>query len=321
MPEVVSQSGPGAVQPGAQPKPVTPTPPVPPPATPAENPELTKLRQQATHAKRLAEAQVNAAKRAAAAKEKSLSEKMSELEKRAARAAELEKRDSQAKINKTEYAKSIWGENWYEELLQEKINGGAPTAAVVAAEISKLEERIEAKFKARLEEDEKTTSANHQQAVASAKRQLNNDASAFWKESGKEYPVLEGLGDAARVAALLAERIEQRYFSSIERDEQGQMVRDGRMMSMKEAAEDIENQIISLSEKAVGHEKYASRLQSKFKSNTVPNAAQQSDAQQTRRTLSNDLTGSTPGRRPPATESERRERAIAAFEAARKAKT
>lgn len=317
MPDTVT---PSAFSPAAQPKAaVKPTSPtvtqtpapavVTPTAPPAKSAEAQAYETKLQDERRRADIRLQRQKVALTAETKKEREARDALGPKLSRLAELEKLDAQAKMNPEAFLKAKFGDDWYDHVVKTKLNGGVPTADVLASEIAKVEERVEAKWKAREEELAKTQAAARDQSIAAARRGLQSEAATFWKTAATEFPVLEGLGDAARVASLLAERIEVNYNSTIERDEEGQIVRDGQILTLKQAAEALENQILALSERAVAAPKYAER----FKPKVTPNVEQPS------RTLSNALTGSTPGQRPPpANSEEKRARATAAYLAARK---
>lgn len=248
-------------------------------------------------------------------KEKTWGEKLSKL-------TEYEKRDAQAKINKTAYLESLYGKDWYDQIVAEKLNGGAPTADVVASEIAKLREEFEARLTAKDAERTKALEESAKQSASHARQQLRSDGMAFWKNSGKEFPALEGLGGEEEIGQMLAQRLEQHYNSTCKRDEDGRILADGEILSLKQVAEALEAQVLSLAEKAVHHAKYAERLGPKKAQPATPAVGGPSYAQSSaqRRTLSNDMTASTTTTRaPPVSDEERRERAAAAYlQAARK---
>ncbi len=310
--EVIAQTGPGATAP-VTPKPAAPAVPpaaaAPAPSAPPPKPPDEKVADE-RRVREVMLARQKAQLEGAAKKEREgFGQKLTRL-------GELEKERAQAKLNPEAFLKSVYGDGWHEHLMAVKLNGGVPTADVLADEIARVEERVEAKWKARDEEARKAAESQRVQSVEGARRQLHSEATQFWKTAANDFPVLEGLGDAGRVSALLAERIESHYNSTVERNEAGQLLRDGQVLSMKEAAAALEDQILGLAEKAVAAPKYAERFKPKVVAPVAP--AVRPHAEQPRRTLSNDLTGSTPARSAPANDSERRARAIAAYEATRK---
>ncbi len=243
-------------------------------------------------------------------------------------ADEFAKLKSQAKLNPTAFLKSVYGDNYYDTLVESKINGNAPTADTVALELERMEERIEAKYAAREAERAKQADESQTRAVAQARRQLSAEAAEFWKANDKDYPVFHKLGDESAVANMLSQRIEAEYNRTTQRDEAGEVLRDGRVMTMKEAADALEADILAIVDEAASHEKYQPKLRERLQPQkpsgslvrpqpqTQPSQQQPQSSQQTRRTLSNDLTGSTPGRSPPVSDADRLARSIAAYNAA-----
>lgn len=235
------------------------------------------------------------------AKEAALAEKEAKL-------AAFEKEKAQAKLNKTAYLKSLYGDDWYDQIVSEKLNGGAPTASTVALEVDRLREEFDAKLKKELaQRDEKAKqaeSAQQQRALEEARREVASDASRFWTAKQAEYPLMSGIGTPEQIAFELASRVEKHYLATIKRDEEGRVVADGEILPLQKVAELWEGALVKVVERAATSEKYAGKFQ-------------KSAAQPQSRTLSNDLTGTTPGpRTPPATLDEKRERAYAAYAAA-----
>jgi hypothetical protein len=186
-----------------------------------------------------------------------------------------------------------------------RLNNGAPTAGAVKTEIDKLRDEFEARLKAKDEDLEKKTAAQQQQSVEQARRQVQAEAAGFWESTGKEFPLLEGLGTPAQIAAELARRVEAAYHATTKRDESGRILVGGEILPLQKVAELWEGELVAVAEKAAASEKYAGR----FKPKDV--------GQPQGRTLSNDLTGTTPGQRqPPASDEERRARAVSAYLAA-----
>lgn len=306
--EVIAQSGPGAV---VTPKAAPAAAAVVPAAAPAKSPEVVAMEA------KLAETERKHRIMLQRQSEKLTGEAKKEREglgPKLARLAEFEKQEAAAKINKSAYAKAKWGDDWYEQLTNEKINGGAPTADVVASEMAKMEEKFEARLRERDEQAEKARADAELQSVAQSRREQESLASEFWGSVSKDFPLVEGLGTPEEVSKELARRREQHYDSTSKRDESGRLIVHGQILPLQKVVELWEGQLVKLAERAAGHEKYAEKFRPK------PAVAAPKDVGQ-RRTLSNDLTGSTPARSAPANDVERRARAIAAFEATRKPST
>lgn len=304
--EVISQSGPGATQTQA---PV----PAPTPVAPQKSAELLAAEKNLSDERRIREvmlAKQKAHLEGAAKKEREgLGSKMSRL-------TELEKMHAQAKLNPEAFLKGVYGDDWYDRVVQTKLNGGVPTADVLASEVARLEEKFEARLKSRDEELAKSQVESSRAAVEQSRREQVSLAGEFWTSSEAEYPLVAGLGTAEQIAPELARRRESHYDSTSKRDENGRLIAHGQVIPLQKVAELWEAQLVQLAERAAGHQKYAD----KFAPKSVVAAPKHVDQQQ-RRTLTNDLTGSTPARSAPATDIERRQRAIAAYEAKSKPRT
>lgn len=207
-------------------------------------------------------------------------------------------------------------------------NGNAPTAESVAQALADQEAATEAKFKAREEAAQRAREEAESKSLETVRGQLSSEAAEFVKVLGDEYPIFKKLGDEKQVGAMLAQRIAaspafQRYRGALQ-------FADGatRAAIVKQAADALETQILSLGEGLTEHDKYKPKLAAKLtppkQSNTVPHVVKAVAAQsvvsqgqsQPRRTLGNDLTGSTPGEAPKfRTEEERIKAARAAGEA------
>lgn len=249
---------------------------------------------------------------------KSISTQQAEL-------AQLKKAQESARLNPPEFLKSIYGENWYETVVESRLNG-IPPAALLQQEIGKLREEYDAKFAQR--DTEQAENAKRQAAAASenARKTLRNDAASFYESAKGDYPIFESIGSPQRIGQILSDRIEQVYKQTVEIDEEsGEVVRQGKVLSMREAADLIEGEMLQIIDKAKSVDKYKSRFLTDNKPDgTVggprlqQDSSQQSKSQPQRRNLSNELTSSTKVSTPAKSLDDKRERAIAAFEEARK---
>jgi hypothetical protein len=282
-------------------------PPVAPPVDFAA--EAAKAKAEAANAKKFAESRLQMQKKAHDAEKKTFGEKLSRL-------AAYEKSDKEAELNPAAYAEQKWGKDWYDKLTEIRVNGGAPTANTVALELAKMEERFEAKLKAKDEEFEKRQQSSQAQSVDVARRQLAHEGVSMWKAKSAKFPLVSDLGSPEDIGAELARRVEMHYLQTTQRDEAGNIIADGEVMPLTRVAESWENSLVAIAEKAAAHQMYAEKF--KPKSQTV---APKDEVQLTRRTLSNDLTGSTQSQKPPMSDAERRERSVAAWQNARKPKT
>lgn len=316
---------------GAAAAPVAPTPTTEtqptspaPQAAPPERAELEKLR--ATHDRRVKEAIVERRKFEA---------QLKELSPKAQRLVEIEKRDAMAKLNPPEFLKSIYGEKWYDTVVESKLNG-APPADVVAAEISRVEDRFNAELAKRDAAEKARQDAASKAQQSSQLRQIRDEMGRYFSASKAEYPALEArYGNAEGVGNAIFGHIKAAWDKSAHYDESGRLISNTQALTFKEAADALEDTERSFAEKVAAHEKYAPKfreaLTPKPMSNTMgapklqaqqQNQQQQnsqtSSQQQVRKTLSNDITGSTPGRQPPANPEERRRRAIERYNEVRR---
>ncbi len=303
--EVIAQTGPGAVAPKAITPAAAPVAPSAPPT--AKPPEVVALEAKIAESERRARImlQRQADKLTGEAKKEreGLSAKLGRL-------TELEKERATAKLNKSAYLKSLYGDDWYEQVMAEKANGGAPAADVVASELARLREEFDAKLAKRDEDAKKHSETQRNQGVEQARRQLTGDAAQLWQAKASEFPLVDGLGTPEQIASELASRVEKHYLRTTKRDDEGRILSDGEIVPLQKMAELWEAELVRLAERAAGHSKYAEKFAPK------PAVVAPKDVgQPQRRTLSNDLTGSTPARSAPASEAERRARAIAAYEA------
>src|SRR5512136_1236115 len=178
---------------------------------------------------------------------------------RLSKLSELEKREQQARLNPPAYLKSIYGENWHEVVNESKING-VPPAQLLQAEMAKMREEFEAKLKSRDDEGAKRMQAQQQQALEQARANIRTEAADFYEASGKDFPILERLGDKAAIASTIAQRIEKEFHATSQRDEAGNLLRQGKVLTTQEAAELIESEMLAVAEAALKAEKYKSRL-------------------------------------------------------------
>lgn len=252
---------------------------------------------------------------------------------RLSKLSELEKREQQARLNPPAYLKSIYGDNWHEVVNESKLNG-VPPAQLIEAEMAKMREEFKAELRSRDDDGAKRLQAQQQQQLEQARANIRLEAADFYEASGQDYPILERLGDKAAVAATIAARIEKEFHATSQRDEAGNLLRQGRVLTTKEAAELIEGEMLAVAEAAMKAEKYKSRFAPKppdltpekkpesLKLKQQQSGQQQVNGQQPRKSLSNELTGSTKDEAPTRlTPDERRRRALAAYAAERERKS
>lgn len=219
----------------------------------------------------------------------------------------LEKREAQARMNPPAFLKSIYGEQWHEVINEAKLNG-VPPGQLIAEEMQKLRDEMDAKYRARDEEALKAQETAKERAVEDARKSIFAESAEWYRAKADEFPILKKLGDAPAVARTISQRIESEFH------------RQGKILTTSEAAELIEAEVLDWAAEAGRHEKYKAKLQPATSSSTVvPSKQQQGTLSQkpaaARRSVTNDITGSTPAAKPPASDAERRARAIAASKA------
>jgi hypothetical protein len=323
----------------AAPAPVVPTPtaapqgapavevkPTPAPSAPDAAQRLKALEE--AHRKKVVEHIVE--RRKWEASQKANGEKMARLE-------AMEKREAMARLNPPEFLKGLYGDNWYDKVVESKLNG-VPPGDLIQAELAARDAKWEARFAEREKSTTEAATAAQQRQVESARRGIQAEAGDWYAKAGAtSHPILEGLGDAAAVSRILAHRIEANFHATTVSDESGEVLRQGRVLSPAEMADVIEGELLAVAERATGAEKYkarfapkASPLQTQPSGGSVggqgkqqPSASgQQSSTGQQRRTLSNNLTGSTSEAKPARiTPDDRRSRALAALKATRRSAT
>lgn len=211
------------------------------------------------------------------------------------------------KLNPTAVLQKALGDNWYDKVVEMRINGGAPTADTVAAEIARAKDEWRAEMEAKEKEREEGGRKARQEAEAAARAQLAQEASDFMSQAAAEYPLLSGFKSDV-LAKAVAQYQEQEFH------------RTGKVLTSKEACDAMEWAQVShrllneqdVPEKAL--EKYSERLgklTGRLKPASVAPVVGSRGAPNTqqaeRRTLSNDLSASTPGtKRTPRTDEERR---------------
>ena len=217
-----------------------------------------------------------------------------------------EKREAQARMNPPAFLKSIYGEQWHEVINEAKLNG-VPPGQLIAEEMQKLRDEMDAKYRARDEEALKSQEAARERDITEARKSIFAESAEWYRAKADEFPILKKLGDAPAVARTIAQRIESEFN------------RQGKVLTTAEAAELIETDVLDWAAEAGKHEKYKAKLQPPAASSTVTPSKQQQGIQQkpaaARRSVTNDITGSTPAAKPPASDAERRARAIAASKA------
>jgi hypothetical protein len=301
--EIIAQTGPGAVAPAVTPK-AAPVVAPPAAAAPTKSPELLAMEKQLSDERRMREVALQKQKTRL---EEGAKKEREGLGPKLARLAEYEKDEQRAKLDPSGYLEKKYGKDWYDVVINAKLNGGAPSADVVALKLTEMEEKFEAKLSKRDEEAKAAQAEAVKTQVAEARREQVAFAAEFWASASKEFPLVDGLGTPEQVAAEIARRREAHYDATKKTDADGRFVAHGQILPLQKIAEMWEGQLVSLAQRAAGHAKYAGKF-------AAPAVVAPKHVDQQRRTLSNDLTGSTP-RSAPVSDSEKRARAIAAYEA------
>lgn len=250
-------------------------------------------------------------------------------------ADEYERLKREAQVNPRSAATKLWGEKYLEHLNTTAANGNAPTAESVAWELEQRDEKLRREFD---ERDQKRIEAETQARQRDTEAQMQAftaDAVEYAKTTVADFPIFEQFESPDRIGAAIINRIRAVHDATIRRDPQtNKVIREGRVMTFKEAADALETDLIGIAERAAGNPKYAEKLLAKLtpaknggtvpqvKSSQASSQGSQPSSQpssQPRRTLGNDLTGSTPGEPPKyRTEEQRQAAALAAYEAHRK---
>ncbi len=234
------------------------------------------------------------------------------------------KRD--AGINPQAAARSLWGDKYLDLLNTVAANGGAPTAESVALEIERAEERAVQRLEARDAAAKKAQQEATQKAEIDDRNLMRGDAAVAYEALADEYPVFAELGDKSRVGQIVVSQMDSLTFNRYRAALRSSDTETCATL-MRSALDKLEGQMLAIAERAAGHDKYRAKLSEKLTppktpGNTSPvvksqpHASQQTQqpSQQGRRTLSNDLTGSTPGDAPKyRTDGERKAAALAKY--------
>lgn len=246
---------------------------------------------------------------------KGLGAKLSEYEQLKKWRTEREQQDKLEELNPIAGLERRLGKDWREKVAKLGVDG-VPAADFFAEAMMRLEQRIDAKLNERDQKTAATTTAAEQSAIEETRAMVADGSRAYYEQNAKDYPLFETLGPPERIGSILGERIEAHFMKT------------GKMLSAKEAADQLDDQLFGIAKRASEAEKYKAKLQPETKSANVSTASGKSSGdgstgstqQQpggTRRTLDNSMTASASGRVPPRSDEERLRRATEAFNAAR----
>lgn len=219
--------------------------------------------------------------------------------------ADAYKRDLEnAKRHPEAHLKRIFGDEWYDTLTRYRLEG-VPTAELVAASVDdKLEafqKRQEEERRKLIESERAESVLREQQAIA----EFQSEISDFIATNVEKYELI-GLYDQS---ALVYQVIEEHCAKTTKRDESGRVVKAGRILSVEQAADQVESYL----EEQVRKAHKAKKFQAKATPQPKGDEERINDA--TQRTLSNQMTASTQTvAAPPRTEKEAFQRALAILE-------
>lgn len=199
-----------------------------------------------------------------------------------------------AKRNPEAYLRNVYGENWYDHLTQYRLNGAPPAEMVAAAVDEKLaafEKKQQEAEEARQNQARESQEQEYQRILGA----LHEEAKEFVAGNKDSYELIELYGSHALIPQTI---------DAIHR-------RDGKVLSVKEAADLVEQYLEEQAKKAQAAKKFQP------KAPPPPQGADKRNETPQRRTLSNDLTATTAGARPPPkNDAERLQRAKEAWDRA-----
>lgn len=259
---------------------------------------------------------------------------LKELSPKAQKGDEYEKLIRRAKLDPLSVVHGIWGEKGWDILTGAKIGDTAP-ANIIQAEMDRMRDEVRSEFSTRDATAKAQQEAAEKASVQNAFDGHKLEMARFFAASKAEYPALEERfgGNPRAVGDAIHAHIVNAFNTA-----HAAATRDGNQanvtaMTPRQAADALEEVEAGFAQRLAKHEKYAPKfreaLTPKPMSNTMggpklqPSQSSQGQSQsnqlpQTRRTLSNDITGSTPGRQPPANLEERRRRAIERYNEVRR---
>lgn len=202
----------------------------------------------------------------------------------------------------------------FEELQQAALNNGAATPEVVVATVQEKLDEFEAKQAAKAKAEQDAQAARHQANHARALSQWKKDVVDTVKaDASYELISVFGAQDAVH------QKIESHFEATCEKDDAGNITRPGVLLSTKEAADIVESEFVERVKKAQASKKF--QPQPVAKATPPPGSpvdGKRSDVVQPR-TISNDMTVSTPAAFPSAhSEDEAFSRALAILNGAKK---
>ncbi len=205
--------------------------------------------------------------------------------------------------------KKALGDGFYDKLVEHRISGGTMTADEVMAVVERGKSDVRSEFTREQEEAKAATEKRAKEQMESARAELTQDATAFLETSWADYPIFE-------------EHPREAVAQAIVRYQEQEWKKTGKVITAKEASDGLEAIEIARAERMAGIPKYASKLTEKLKPVTVApvggSRGTPGSTQSERRTLSNDLTATTPQAKRTARSDEERMRAILALDLSRR---
>lgn len=199
-----------------------------------------------------------------------------------AEAQELKRRLAEAKANPEAHLRQLYGENWYEELTQYRLQGGTPPVAMA---MQAVEQKIDGKLQEisrQVNETRSEIKAREDAEAERIERDFGNRAVEFVKSNAEKYEFTNLYGQADQVPALIRLEWQKAVAKYDEAVANGETPEEPQLMSYAEAADLVEKHFEDLVAKSAAAKKWQARQ------------AAQAAAPATPRTLSNDLTASTP---------------------------
>jgi hypothetical protein len=303
------------VQPTGVPKPTTPPPAAPPvagappvvPSAVVEPPKPAAPDMAALVAKE--KAFVEQQRKLAADRDAFKKEKSEYDAWKAAKAAALK--------NPEELAKSTWGDDWYEKLTEYRLNGNKLTPELVDQRVEARINELESKQQ---KEREEQLAAERERVATQEKEILDTfrkNTVEWVKTKTDDYELINLFGMHDAVHRL----VEKTFADTTERDTDGNVTKPGRLLTAKEAADLVEQNLLEQAKKSQAAKKLQARNAAPG-TPVTPVFEKRTDPAQPR-TVTNDLGARTTPPPPESglqTDAERIAAAIAAGEAARKAR-
>jgi hypothetical protein len=219
--------------------------------------------------------------------------------------------------NPEELAKATWGDDWYEKLTEYRLNGNKLTPELVDQRVEARINELESKQQ---KEREEQLAAERQRVATQEKEILDTfrkNTVEWVKTKTDDYELINLFGMHDAVHRL----VEKTFADTTERDTDGNVTKPGRLLTAKEAADLVEQNLLEQAKKSQAAKKLQARNAAPG-TPVTPVFEKRTDPAQPR-TVTNDLGARTTPPPPESglqTDAERIAAAIAAGEAARKAR-